>query len=73
MNHAVAEIGGENLALDRTIDDETDAPAWFVSPVDYIVMELEKFGFVVRLKSQGVGGGAFVFSGIKICLKQIDK
>ena len=38
MNYAVAEIGGENFPLDRTVDDETDAPAWFVLPIDYLVV-----------------------------------
>ena len=33
MNHAIAEIGSENFALDRTVDDEADAPAGFISPV----------------------------------------
>lgn len=72
VNYPVPEIGSKNLPLYRFVNYKTDATAGFVVAVHYFIGKSKQIGFKMLFKCKRIYGVAFVFPGIKICLKQIQ-
>lgn len=66
VNDAVSEVARENLALDGTIDDKSDAFADRVGAVHNRLVELYEVRFVVEFELDGTRGFPFIFSAIVV-------
>ncbi len=71
MDNPVLEVGGKNLPLYRSVDNEADAGAGRIVPIKYVIHKMEQLLFKAPLKGQSIKGVALVFSGVKIGLKQV--
>jgi hypothetical protein len=71
MYHPVSKVGGENLAFNRIIDDETDATTDTVSAIADLGGQLEEFMLEIHLKSQLIDRIPLVLSRIVVGAKKV--
>ena len=60
VDHAVAEIGGENLAQLRPLDKKTDRTSWFVAALSQGVAQFQQVQLLPRLEAQRVDRVALI-------------
>lgn len=66
MNDAVAEVGGEDFALDGVMDDESGGLAGRVGAVVDFAGEVGDFGVGRGLEGADAGLGALAAAGVKV-------
>ena len=72
MHDTVAEIGGEDLALDRLVHDEAYAPPDLVPAAHDIFMELEQLLLITVFESQGIRGRSLVLARVEIRPEEVE-
>lgn len=73
MDDPVAKISGEDLPLDRPVDNKANAGFRFVTTFDDLIIQREQAGLEMSLKIQGVDGIPLVFPCIVIRLEQVNQ